>query len=260
MFPRINPSQTLSSHGADALTVPPPGTKPPQRNVAAKSSARAWLSTLVVAVVGVLGLGVSASPALGATYTLNLSAPATAPVGQPTIIQATGSNPPDDFFSSYLDVAAIPTSVLPTCPSGYLNASQVARSAYAQGGETLATAQREDVDSAGNFSMPIGYAPRMPGQFLICGYTNDGATTTLATASLVLTVQGAGAGATPPAAESDACLDAQEAVKKARKKLRKAKDRGHERRIKKAKKKLKKAKQAVEDVCVSPRDVGGSNA
>jgi DNA-binding CsgD family transcriptional regulator len=37
------------------------------------------------------------------------------------------------------------------------------------------------------------YTPRMPGRFLICAYTNDGATATLATASLILDVQGAGA-------------------------------------------------------------------
>jgi hypothetical protein len=154
----------------------------------------------MAAAGGVLALGVEGTPALGATYTLNLSAPPTAVVGQPIIIQATGANPADDFFSSWLDVDAIPTSVLSTCPSGYLNASQVASSTFAQGGENLATALREDVDSAGSFSMPIGYTPRMPGRFLICGYTNDGATTTLTTASLTLNVQGAGTPApTPPA-------------------------------------------------------------
>jgi len=153
-----------------------------------------------VAICGVLvALGVGGTPALGATYTLNLSAPPTAVVGQPMIIPATGANPADDFFSSWLDVDAIPTSVLSTCPSGYLNASQVASSAFAQGGENLATALREDVDSAGSFSMPIGYTPRTPGRFLICGYTNDGATATLATASLILNVQGAGNPALKPA-------------------------------------------------------------
>jgi hypothetical protein len=147
------------------------------------------------AAAGVLlvAFGLGATPALGGTYTVNLSAPPTAVVGQPTIIQATGANPADDFFSSWLDVHAIPTSVLSTCPSGYLNASQVASSTFAHGGENVAIAQREDVDSAGNFSMPIGYTPRMPGRFLICAYTNDGATATLATASLILDVQGAGA-------------------------------------------------------------------
>lgn len=154
------------------------------------------------AAAGVLvAFAAGATPALGATYTLNLSAPPTAVVGQPMIIQATGANPADDFFSSWLDVDAIPTSVLSTCPSGYLNASQVAGSTFAQGGENLATALREDVDSAGSFSMPIGYTPRTPGRFLICGYTNDGATATLTTAALTVDVQGA---ATPAPAPSSA--------------------------------------------------------
>jgi hypothetical protein len=138
---------------------------------------------------GLLCLGVAATPALGGTYTLNLSAPPSAVVGQPIIIQASGSNPPDDFFNSWLDVYAIPSSVLSACPSGYLNASQVASSTSAQGGEVVANGQREEVDAAGNFSMPVAYAPRTPGRFLICGYTNDGATGTLATASLFLNVE-----------------------------------------------------------------------
>jgi hypothetical protein len=147
----------------------------------------------MVAAGGVLiALGVGGTPALGATYSLSLSAPPTGVVGRPMIIQATGANPADDFFSSWLDVAALPTSVLSTCPSGYLNASQVAGSTFAQGGENLATSLREDVDPAGTFSMPIGYTPSTSGRFLICGYTNDGATATLATASLILNMQPTG--------------------------------------------------------------------
>jgi hypothetical protein len=155
----------------------------------------------LTAAIGVLALGAAAAPALGqGTYTLTLSAPPTATVGQTTIIQASGSNPPDDFFSSWLDVSAIPTSVLSACPAGYLNASQVAGSAVAQGGEVVANGQREEVDAAGNFSMPVGYAPRLAGRFLICGYTNDGATGTLATASLIINVEAASGSGTAPLA------------------------------------------------------------
>ena len=121
-----------------------------------------------------IALGAAASPALGA-YTLNLSAPPTPAVGQPVVIQASGSNPPTDFFSSWLDVSAIPASVLSACPAGYLNAFQVASSTGAQGGEVVARAVREDVDARGNFSIPSVYTPTVPGRFLICGYTNDGA-------------------------------------------------------------------------------------
>jgi hypothetical protein len=145
----------------------------------------------ISALAALCVLGVVASPAPAQTYTLNLSGPTTATVGQSTIFQADGSNPPDDFFSSWLDVSAIPTSVLATCPADYLNASQVARSASADGGEVVVTAQRENVDAAGNFSIPFGWAPTKPGRFLLCGYTNDGATYTQTMASLAVDVSGA---------------------------------------------------------------------
>jgi hypothetical protein len=155
----------------------------------------------MVAAGGMLiAFAAAASPASGQTYTLNLSAPPTAAVGQPIIIQATGSNPPTDFFSSWLDVYAIPTGVLSACPAEYLNALQVATSTRPQGGGIITNSLRENVDAAGNFSIPLVHTPTVPGQFLICGYTNDAATFTLATASLLLNVQGSstpGSGQSP---------------------------------------------------------------
>jgi hypothetical protein len=163
-------------------------------------SAGARISTLTAA--GILGLGVGATPALGQTHTLNLSAPSsTAVVGQTIVIQASGSNEQEPIvdFSSYLTVVAIPTSVLSACPADYSSGKQVALSSGAQGGEVLDEYHSEDEDAAGNFSMPVAYTPGTPGRFLICGYTDDAATTTLARASLGLTVEGsAGSG---PAAE-----------------------------------------------------------
>ena len=165
-------------------------------------SAGARISTLTAA--GILGLGVGATPALGQTHTLNLSAPSsTATVGQTIIIQASGSNeqePIVDFFS-YLTVVAIPTSVLSACPADYSSGKQVALSTSAEGGEVLDEYHREEEDAAGNFSMPVAYTPRFAGRFLICGYTDDAATTTLATASLALTVEAAAGSAPGPAAE-----------------------------------------------------------
>ena len=157
-----------------------------------------WRRCVAVAGGMLIALGATASPALGGGYTLNLSASPTAAVGQPVVIQATGSNPPTDFFSSWLDISAIPASVLSTCPAGYLNAFQVASSTGAQGGEVVARAVREEVDAAGNFSIPSVYTPAVPGRFLICGYTNDGAAGTLATASLVVSA-GQGQGIARPA-------------------------------------------------------------
>jgi hypothetical protein len=150
-----------------------------------------WLRRMPAAGGVLVALGVGAAPALGGTYTLNLTAPPATGVGQPMIIQAGGSNPPDDFFYSWLSVHAIPTSVLSTCPADQNNAFQIASSTSAQGGEVVTNHQREDVDAAGNFSMPVAHTPRKPGRFLLCGYTDDGATTTLATASLALNVEDA---------------------------------------------------------------------
>jgi hypothetical protein len=163
-------------------------------------SAGARISTLTAA--GILGLGVGATPALGQTHTLNLSAPSsTAVVGQTIVIQASGSNEQEPIvdFSSYLTVVVIPTSVLSACPADYSSGKQVALSSGAQGGEVLDEHHREDEDAAGNFSMPVAYTPGTPGRFLICGYTDDAATTTLATASLALTMEAAGSGPGPAA-------------------------------------------------------------
>ena len=148
------------------------------------------------ALLGVGGLAILPGTAMGDPgYTLNMSGPATVTPGQATIFQAAGANPPSDFFSSWLDVSAIPTSVLATCPDDYLNASQIADSASAQGGERVVVGQRETVDANGNFSIPFGYSPRIAGIYLLCAYSNDGATYTLAKASLNVRVD---AGGPPP--------------------------------------------------------------
>ena len=100
------------------------------------------------ALLGVGGLAILPGTAMGEPgYTLNMSGPATVTPGQATIFQAAGANPPSDFFSSWLDVSAIPTSVLATCPDDYLNASQIADSASAQGGERVVVGQRETLST-----------------------------------------------------------------------------------------------------------------
>jgi hypothetical protein len=165
-------------------------------------SPAARISTLTAA--GILSLGVGATPALGQTHTLNLSAPSsTAVVGQTIIIQASGSNEQEPIvdFSSYLTVVVIPTSVLSACPADYSSGKQVALSSGAQGGEVVDEYHSEDEDAAGNFSMPVAYTPGTPGRFLICGYTDDAATTTLARASLGLTVEGSAGSGPGPVAE-----------------------------------------------------------
>ena len=150
-----------------------------------KLGARAGMSGLVVAAVAAL-----ASPALGANYTLNLSAPPDATVGQPLVIQASGVQPPPaEWWSlAWLEVVAIPSSVMPQCPAAALDGGQVAAGT---GGRILAIALRPNLDQAGNFSNVVGYTPTAPGAMLICGYTDDGAGATLATATMTLNVKGA---------------------------------------------------------------------
>jgi hypothetical protein len=160
-----------------------------------------WPRCMAAAGGVLVVLGVGATPALGQGHTLNLSGPSTAAVGKTTIITASGHNEQEPYvdFSSYLTVVAIPTSALSACPADYSSGKQVARSTGAEGGEVLDEYHREDEDAAGNFSMPVAYTPGMPGRFLICGYTDDAATTTLATASLTITVEGASAQGAKPA-------------------------------------------------------------
>jgi hypothetical protein len=141
---------------------------------------------------GVVSLGV-AGPAVADTFTLTLKAPATAVLGQPVGIQVTGSDPTDQG-ALYLELDSVPTSVATTCPSGYLDGSQLASGS---GGDLIAFDQREDFDASGNFSNAEAYTRSTPGQLLLCAYTDDGAGDTLATASALLDVQTAKPAAKP---------------------------------------------------------------
>jgi hypothetical protein len=140
-----------------------------------------------------LGSLAATAPALGATFTLNLAGPASGVSGQPFLLTASGTDPTDQG-ALYLEVDAIPSSVTRTCPSGYLDGSQLASST---GGSFVAFDQRENFDSSGNFSMPLGYTPRSAGGVLFCGYTDDGATDTLATASTLVSVAAPPSGSGP---------------------------------------------------------------
>ncbi len=147
----------------------------------------------LAAAGSVLALGVAAAPALGNEpgYSLNISGPSSATVGQSIIYQASGTNPATDFFTSWLDVYALPAGSVSSCPEGYTTAMQLANTT---GGDQVTNAQREEADENGNWAMPFGYAPSKAGRMLICGYTNDGATGTLATTTVILDVAGGGSG------------------------------------------------------------------
>jgi hypothetical protein len=144
--------------------------------------------------------GVMAPSALAGSYSLNLAGPTNAVVGQPLAIQATGQNPPPSEYwnASWIEAGAIPATVLPSCPADDGSGIGVATGA---GGDLLEIALRPNLDATGQFSNTIGWTPRYAGDWLICGYQDDGAGLTLAAAQLTIHVSAPGstgpAGPTP---------------------------------------------------------------
>jgi hypothetical protein len=145
---------------------------------------RARLAWLTVGI-GAIALGSSAAPAgaQGGCCTLSMSGASSGTVGSPYAITAAGTDVPPGDGPYYLEIDAIPASFTTTCPPGYLNGGSVAASA---GGSFVAFDEPESIDSSGNFSQVNAYKPSAPGQVLFCGYTDDGATDTLATASMIV--------------------------------------------------------------------------
>lgn len=148
---------------------------------------RTTLIRIVAAAVGLLALSLPVGAASASGLTLSLTASSTPVVGKPMILHATGTIPPQDLpFSYWFSLDAIPTKVTSTCPPDSLEGEQFAEGS---GGAILSLSQREDADANGNFSIPIAVTPSAPGSILLCAYTDDGATATLAAASLTLNIQ-----------------------------------------------------------------------
>lgn len=138
-----------------------------------------------------LALAVASSTAAAATFTLSLSLPASGTVGTAMGVTASG-NDPTDQGALYLEIDAIPTTLTSTCPTGYLNGSQLAGSTST--GALVAFDQPEVFDASGNFSNIAAFTPSAAGRYVLCAYTDDGAGDTLATASMTTS---ATAGAPP---------------------------------------------------------------
>jgi hypothetical protein len=144
----------------------------------------------LVALAGGAAVG-PASPALGAPgFDLALTGPSASLVGQPVIVQATGANPPpaEYPYMVWLSVVLLRPSAVPTCPAGSGEANQLATGT---GGAILTIAQREDVDAAGRFSVPVGFTPIVTGPLLVCAYSYNEVGATLALASLTVNVAAA---------------------------------------------------------------------
>jgi hypothetical protein len=134
-----------------------------------------------------IALGAQAAPALADGFTLQLGPQSEAVVGQPLIIQATGTIPPDKVWAPYwFSLDAISTAATTTCPPDRWEGVQFATAA---GGAVVVLAQSEKPDPAGNFTIPVAVTPRAPGTVLLCGYTDDGEATTLGTTSLILDIK-----------------------------------------------------------------------
>jgi hypothetical protein len=136
--------------------------------------------------------GVAASPAIAeGANTLKLTAESGAVVGKPMIVRASGTIPPpgDIAIPYWFSLSAIPPTVTGTCPPDRWEGVQFA---LGSGGSVLVLSQREVPDAAGNFTVPVAVTPSKAGSVLLCGYTDDGLTNTLARASLRLDIASAG--------------------------------------------------------------------
>src|SRR5262249_33103207 len=110
--------------------------------------------------------------------------PAAVVVGQPTVIEVTGTVA-DLRYPYWLTVVSIKPEVT-SCPANYYEGKQIAN---ATGGSILVSTGRVTPDSYGNFRTPVGIDPYLAGQVWICAYVHDGETVTLATTSLLLTIR-----------------------------------------------------------------------
>jgi hypothetical protein len=136
------------------------------------------------------------SSAFASGLTLGLTPPADLVVGTPAILTATGTIPLEDSqYPYWFSLDAIPVSVTTTCPADRYEANQIADST---GGAVLVLSQREQPDANGGFSIRVGITPTAAGSVLLCGYTDDGETNTLAAASTVLQIRDARSPSTDP--------------------------------------------------------------
>jgi hypothetical protein len=151
---------------------------------------------MAAVLAGAIAVGAPATPALASDFTLGLSQLSDAMVGRSLMIKATGTTtPPNDIDIPYwFSLDAIPSSVTSTCPSDAWQAVQFAIDNF---GALVVRRQREVTDAAGNFTIPVAVTPTSPGSWLLCGYTDDGLTNTLAVAQMMLDIKPAPATPVP---------------------------------------------------------------
>jgi hypothetical protein len=142
-----------------------------------------------LAASAALSLAAPAAPALADGFSLQLTPNAQAVVGRSLIIHATGTIPPGDVgFPYYFSLDALPTRLTKVCPSDRWEGVQFAED---NGGSVVVLSQAIRPDATGTFTVPVAITPTAPGTVLLCGYTDDGAALTLASAPLMLNIQSA---------------------------------------------------------------------
>jgi len=142
---------------------------------------------LAAAAVALFAFAPSAAAQGADTFTLNLSAPPVV-AGKSAVLRADGTIPVRDlFFSYWFSLSALRPSVTTTCPEDHWEAVQLAQST---GGAVIVLSQREIANAeTGAFSIPVGITATQAGKLLLCGYTDDGATQTLAATSMILDIR-----------------------------------------------------------------------
>ena len=123
----------------------------------------------VLAAAAVVVAGTVAPSAAIDGDTLTVAGPATGTVNTPVVLTASGVLA-DHYLDRWLEVFALPTAVVSSCPASVMNAPTVAAGSSTIGGDLVATAVH--AGNAQPYSIAIVWSPRVPGTYLICTYLN----------------------------------------------------------------------------------------
>lgn len=123
---------------------------------------------VLVAAATVVAATVAPSAAVEGD-TLSVAGPATGTVNQPVVFTAEGVLA-DYYVDRWLEVYALPTAVVSSCPASVMNAPTVASGSSPIGGELVATSVH--AGNAQPYSVQIVWSPRMAGTYLVCTYLN----------------------------------------------------------------------------------------
>lgn len=128
----------------------------------------------ILAATGAIAVAAPATPALGAGFSMSLSASSTPVVGKPMVLEATGTVPAESVATPYFFSLDVFPATVTTCPTDQPAAAELVPGS---GGSVLAASERAYPDAAGSFATPIGVRPTGAGPVLLCAYIDDGATT-----------------------------------------------------------------------------------